>query len=54
MRHCADSISGAVNNVFQGKEPWQIVAMTSTATLAAVWLWNFVFQDESESITEYT
>lgn len=43
-----DVIPGIVNNAFQNKEPWQIVTMTSTATLATVWLWNFIFcQDES-------
>lgn len=40
--------TGIVNNVFQNKEPWQIVTMTSTATLVTVWLWNFIFcQDKS-------
>lgn len=42
-----DTIPKAINNVFQNKEPWQIAAMTSTATLATVWLWTFVCQDES-------
>ncbi|KAM0730503.1 Sphingosine-1-phosphate lyase [Formica fusca] len=43
-----DTIPGIVNNAFQNKEPWQIVTMTSTATLATVWLWNFIFcQDKN-------
>ncbi|XP_031829394.1 sphingosine-1-phosphate lyase [Nomia melanderi] len=36
-----------LNNTFQGKEPWQIVTITSTTLLTTVWLWNFIFQDES-------
>ncbi|XP_015439311.1 PREDICTED: sphingosine-1-phosphate lyase [Dufourea novaeangliae] len=36
-----------VNNSFQGKEPWQIVTITSTTILTTIWLWNFVFQEES-------
>ncbi|XP_076165683.1 sphingosine-1-phosphate lyase [Ptiloglossa arizonensis] len=43
----ATPIQGFINNWFQGKEPWQIVTITSTTVLATVWLWNFVFQDES-------
>ncbi|TGZ50135.1 sphingosine-1-phosphate lyase [Temnothorax longispinosus] len=46
--HCyVSTIPGSINNLFQNKEPWQIAAMTSTATLATVWLWNFIYQDES-------
>ncbi|XP_012529920.1 sphingosine-1-phosphate lyase [Monomorium pharaonis] len=41
------TIPHAINHVFQNKEPWQVAAMTSTATLATVWLWNFIYQDES-------
>lgn len=45
-----DAIPGMVNNAFQNKEPWQIVTMTSTVTLATVWLWNFIFcQDKSKN-----
>ena len=36
-----------INSYFQGKEPWQIVTITSTTVLTSVWLWNFVFQDET-------
>ncbi|XP_017878105.1 sphingosine-1-phosphate lyase-like [Ceratina calcarata] len=36
-----------VNNYFQGDEPWKIVTITSTTILSSVWLWNFVFQEES-------
>ncbi|XP_067209894.1 sphingosine-1-phosphate lyase-like isoform X2 [Linepithema humile] len=42
-----DNIPKLVNNAFPNKEPWQIVAMTSSTTLAMVWLWNFIHQDES-------
>ncbi|XP_058797826.1 sphingosine-1-phosphate lyase [Phymastichus coffea] len=40
----------AINETFKGKEPWQIVGMTSTTILASVWLYNFIFQDESISL----
>ena len=36
-----------INNYFVAKEPWQIVTITSTTILTSVWLWNFIFQDES-------
>lgn len=45
---CIDVPAKFVNNVFQNKEPWQIVTMTTTATIATIWLWNFIFQDESK------
>lgn len=45
---CVNVPAKFVNNVFQDKEPWQIVTMTTTATLATIWLWNFIFQDESK------
>ncbi|XP_014471347.1 PREDICTED: sphingosine-1-phosphate lyase [Dinoponera quadriceps] len=44
---CVGVPAKLVNNLFQDKEPWQIVTMTTTATLATIWLWNFIFQDES-------
>ncbi|XP_011871713.1 PREDICTED: sphingosine-1-phosphate lyase isoform X3 [Vollenhovia emeryi] len=47
MHLSVDTVPGFVNHVFKNKEPWQIAAMTSTATLATVWLWTFVCQDES-------
>lgn len=43
----AHAVKDFLNNYFQGKEPWQIVTITSTTVLTTVWLWNFVFQDES-------
>nr|XP_003704170.1 PREDICTED: sphingosine-1-phosphate lyase [Megachile rotundata]XP_012142599.1 PREDICTED: sphingosine-1-phosphate lyase [Megachile rotundata]XP_012142600.1 PREDICTED: sphingosine-1-phosphate lyase [Megachile rotundata] len=47
MYSIAHSVTEFLNNYFQGKEPWQIVTITSTTVLTSVWLWNFVFQDES-------
>ncbi|XP_043282236.1 sphingosine-1-phosphate lyase [Venturia canescens] len=41
------ALKGVVNNVFKEKEPWQIVTITTTTVLGAVWVWNFVFQEES-------
>ncbi|KAJ8681783.1 hypothetical protein QAD02_017575 [Eretmocerus hayati] len=37
----------AINEAFKGREPWEIVGVTSTTILAAVWFYNFIFQDES-------
>ncbi|XP_076677403.1 sphingosine-1-phosphate lyase [Andrena cerasifolii] len=45
--HGANTLKEFINNYFQGKEPWQIVTITSTTVLTTVWLWNFVFQEES-------
>lgn len=49
---CMNTIVGCysrgINDIFQNKEPWQIVTITTTSTLAMVWLWNFVHQDESK------
>ncbi|XP_067011036.1 sphingosine-1-phosphate lyase [Anabrus simplex] len=36
-----------VNGYFSNKDPFQIVTITATTVLAGVWLWEFVFQDES-------
>lgn len=49
MCTAASGLKEFINNSFQGKEPWQIVTITSTTVLTSVWLWNFVFQDESMS-----
>jgi len=43
-----DATSRGINYIFKNKEPWQIAAMTSTATLATVWLLTFIYQDESK------
>lgn len=40
-------IKGTVNGYLRNKEPWQVVAITTTTVLSSVWLWNFVNQDES-------
>lgn len=44
---CVNILKGCVNNSFQNKEPWQIVTITATTVLGTVWIWNFIFQDES-------
>lgn len=36
-----------INDVFKEKEPWQIVTITTTTLLTSIWLWDFLFQDES-------
>lgn len=35
------------NSLFVNKEPWQVATMTATTVLAAIWMWEFVNQDES-------
>lgn len=42
-----NSVKELINSYFRSKEPWQIVAITSTTILTSIWLWNFIFQDES-------
>lgn len=44
---CANFAKEFLNNSFQNKEPWQVVTITTTTVLSTIWLWNFVFQDES-------
>lgn len=39
----------AINETFKGREPWEIVSMTSMTILASIWLYNFIFQDESKN-----
>lgn len=41
------ALRGAVNGAFANREPWQIVAVTTTTVLSIVWLWNVINQDES-------
>lgn len=41
-------LRSAINGAFANREPWQIVAITTTTFLSTVWLWNlFINQDES-------
>ncbi|XP_034943725.1 LOW QUALITY PROTEIN: sphingosine-1-phosphate lyase [Chelonus insularis] len=42
-----DFVKNIVNDTFKEKEPWQIVGITTTSVLGAVWLWNFCHEDES-------
>lgn len=45
-----DYMKGIVNNSFQNKEPWQIVSITATTVLGTVWIWNFIFCQETTII----
>ncbi|XP_054273271.1 sphingosine-1-phosphate lyase-like [Macrosteles quadrilineatus] len=36
-----------INSCAGQREPWEIVTITTTSVLAAVWFWQFVFQEES-------
>ncbi|KAL4091802.1 hypothetical protein QTP88_026433 [Uroleucon formosanum] len=37
----------SVNNLFGQREPWQVASITASSVLTSIWLWNFLFQDES-------
>lgn len=50
---CPQFITSPINNVFKNKEPFQIVAITTTTVLTTIWLWNFINQDESKYIFNY-
>ncbi|KRT83850.1 hypothetical protein AMK59_4551, partial [Oryctes borbonicus] len=41
-----DLLKNSVNARFVGKEPWQIVACTTSTVLLTIWLYNFLFDDE--------
>ncbi|XP_043678320.1 sphingosine-1-phosphate lyase isoform X1 [Vespula pensylvanica] len=45
-----DYMKGIVNNSFQNKEPWQIVSITATTVLGTVWIWNFIFCQDTTII----
>jgi len=36
-----------VNQIFGHCEPWQVASITASSVLTSIWLWNFLFQDES-------
>lgn len=43
-----ETATGLVNACCDGLEPWQIVGLTCSSTLLAVWLHSFLFQPESK------
>lgn len=48
VKDSAEALRVAVNGAFANREAWQIVAITTTSVLSAVWVWNAIFnQDES-------
>lgn len=42
-----DIVASNVNTLFAKKEPWQIVAITTTTTLLVVWFYEFLHKEES-------
>lgn len=40
-------VTGPVDRVLAGKAPWQIVAITTSTVLGAIWLWELLSEDES-------
>lgn len=47
IRHPVSSLKLVINDTFHGKEPWQIVTITTTTIFLGVWFYDFLFQDES-------
>lgn len=45
-----NSVKEYINQCFDKKEPWQIVAITAGSVLTSVWVWDVIFQDESKFI----
>lgn len=41
------TLKNVINNQFSSKEPWQIVTITTSTVLVSVWIYEFIFQDES-------
>ena len=41
------AVQNSVNKLFINKEPWQIVIITTTSVLSAVWIYEFLNKDES-------
>lgn len=39
-------VQSSINKLFVNKEPWQIVVITTTSVLSAVWLYEFLNKDE--------
>lgn len=49
-----DIVTSKVNTLFARKEPWQIVAITTTTTLLVVWFYEFLQKEESACQLEIT
>nr|CAI5868717.1 unnamed protein product [Callosobruchus analis] len=47
IRQPLNFFKGTINNHFSGKEPWQIVTITTSTVLITVWLYELIHQDES-------
>lgn len=43
-------IKGGINRSFAGKEPWQIITITTSTVLVTVWFYDFLFL-HNESMT---
>uniref|UniRef100_A0A1B6H4D6 sphinganine-1-phosphate aldolase n=1 Tax=Cuerna arida TaxID=1464854 RepID=A0A1B6H4D6_9HEMI len=44
------SLQTNVNTSLSNRQPWQLVAITSLTVLSSVWVWQFLFQDESITV----
>lgn len=43
---------GGINKCFVGKEPWQIVTITTSTVLIFIWCYDTVFVQNESKITE--
>ncbi|XP_050295016.1 sphingosine-1-phosphate lyase [Anthonomus grandis grandis] len=50
VRAVLDLLKSGINITFSGKEPWQIVSITTSSVLFIVWLYDFLDRDESLSV----
>lgn len=48
LRDCSKIATENINQLFKNKEPWQIVAITTTTVLSLMWTWNVLSEDESK------
>lgn len=46
-----EKVTGFVNACCDGLEPWQLIGLTFSSTLASVWLHGFLCQPESKCLT---
>ena len=45
---CINNAKSAINNIFNDKEPWQIVSITTFTVLSTVSIYNFINDDEGK------
>ncbi|KAG5885772.1 hypothetical protein JTB14_031208 [Gonioctena quinquepunctata] len=46
LKYPVNQLKFGLNNIFNGKEPWQIVTITTSTVLITVWVYDFIVRDE--------